>query len=63
MAGNLPTGPPTSNIGGIGGRGRSTTEQDMIFMNYFTNNYFHDGTNVLATIQPVNRSNDSRNDC
>jgi hypothetical protein len=51
-----------SNIGGNRGRGRSTTKEDMIFMNDFTNNYFHGGTNVLAAVQPVNRSNNNCND-
>jgi hypothetical protein len=42
-----------SNAGGIGGRGRSTTVEDSIYMNEFTTNYFVGGTNVLAADQPI----------
>ncbi len=51
-----------SNAGGIGGRCRNTTAEDLRYMNDFTHNYYIGGTNVLAAIQPVNRDNSNRND-
>ncbi len=42
-----------SNAGGIGGRDRSTTAEDIMYMNKFTTNYFVGGTNVLAAEQPI----------
>ena len=38
-----------SNAGGIGGRWRSTTEEDELSINEITRNYYTGGTNVLAT--------------
>jgi hypothetical protein len=53
-----------SNAGGIGGRGRSTTAEDLRYMHDFTHNYYVGGTNVLAAVQPANRDNSNRNhDC
>jgi hypothetical protein len=45
-----------SNAGGIGGRGRSTTAEDISCMNEFTKNYFDGGTNLLAADQPTSIS-------
>ncbi len=49
------------NAGRIGGRCRSTTAEEIRFLNNFTNNFFIRGTNVLAAIQPAIRSNSNRN--
>ena len=47
-----------SNAGGIGGRGRSATKEDLRFMTKFTTNYNHGGTNILAAgLQPNDRIN------
>jgi hypothetical protein len=43
-----------SNAGGIGGRGRIATEEEMRDMNEFTQIYFDGGTNVLAAKQQIN---------
>jgi hypothetical protein len=42
-----------SNASGIGGRGRSATAENNMYMNKFTSNYFVSGTNVLAAKQPI----------
>jgi hypothetical protein len=42
-----------SNDGGIGGRGKSATVEDFMYMNKFTTNYFVGRTNVLAAKQPI----------
>jgi hypothetical protein len=47
-----------SNAGGIGGRGRSATKEDLRFMTEFTTNYNHGGTNILAAgLLPNNQIN------
>jgi hypothetical protein len=45
---------PPSNAGGIGGRGRIATVEEIVNMNDFTQNYFSGGTNVLAANQQIN---------
>jgi hypothetical protein len=42
-----------SNAGGIGGRGRSATVEDISCMNEFMKNYVAGGTNILAANQPT----------
>jgi hypothetical protein len=43
-----------SYAGGIGGRGRIATKEEMRDMNGFTWNYFDGGTTALAAIQQIN---------
>jgi hypothetical protein len=45
---------PPPNAGGIGGRGRIATMEEILQMTKFTNNYFHGGTNMAAALTITN---------